>query len=79
MRKPLPQLTDACRKAEIGCVECKKKMAEFLIKGLEPIHEKRAYYLDHPDLVDDIFSQGNAKASRVARATMDEVRAAVSF
>jgi len=69
----------ACRKAEIGCVDCKKKMAEFLIKGLEPIHEKRAYYLDHPDLVDDIFMQGNAKASQVAQATMEEVRAAVSF
>ena len=69
----------ACRKAEIGCVECKQKMAEFLIKGLEPIHDKRAYYLDHPDLVDEIFMQGNAKASRVAQATMEEVRSAVSF
>jgi tryptophanyl-tRNA synthetase len=69
----------ACRKAEIGCVECKKKMAGFLIKGLEPIHEKRAYYLDHPDLVDDIFMQGCEKASQVARATMEEVRSAVSF
>jgi len=69
----------ACRKAQIGCVDCKRKMAEFLIKGLEPIHDKRAYYLDHPDLVDDIFKNGCEKASRVAKATMEEVRAAVSF
>ena len=69
----------ACRHAEIGCVDCKKKMAEFLIKGLAPIHEKRAYYLDHPDLVDDIFRQGSEQASQVAKATMAEVRAAISF
>jgi len=69
----------ACRKAEIGCVECKKVMAEFLIKGMAPIHEKRAYYLDRPDLVTDIFKEGCDKAARVARDTMDEVRNAISF
>lgn len=70
---------DACRKAAIGCVECKKKMAEFLIKGLEPIHEKRAYYLERPDLVEDIFANGSEQAALVAKATMDEVRSAISF
>ncbi|MCG6911965.1 MAG: tryptophan--tRNA ligase [Deltaproteobacteria bacterium] len=69
----------ACRKAEIGCVECKKVMAEFLIKGMAPIHEKRAYYLERPDLVDEIFTNGSEKASKVARATMEETRAAISF
>ncbi|RLB99646.1 MAG: tryptophan--tRNA ligase [Deltaproteobacteria bacterium] len=70
---------DACRKAEIGCVECKKRMAEFLIKGLKPIHEKRAYYLERPERVDEIFINGCEQASRVAQATMEEVRSAVSF
>jgi tryptophanyl-tRNA synthetase len=60
-------------------VECKKKMAEFLIKGLEPIHEKRAYYLEHPDLVEDIFANGSEQAALVAKATMGEVRTAISF
>ena len=69
----------ACRKAEIGCVECKKKMAEFLLEGLAPIHDKRAYYLEHPDLVDEIFANGCEQAARVARATMEEVRASISF
>jgi len=69
----------ACRNAEIGCVECKKVMAEFLIKGLKPIHEKRAYYLERPDLVDEIFVTGCEKAGKVARKTMEEVRCAISF
>jgi len=69
----------ACRKAEIGCVECKKKMAEFLIQGLAPIHDKRAFYLERPDLVDEIFMNGCEQAARVAQATMEEVRTAVSF
>jgi tryptophanyl-tRNA synthetase len=33
-----------CRSAAIGCVECKKIMAENLVTALEPIREKRAYY-----------------------------------
>jgi tryptophanyl-tRNA synthetase len=54
-------------------------MAEFLRKGMAPIHEKRAYYLERPDLVDEIFTNGSEKASKVARATMEETRAAISF
>ncbi|MGD8462162.1 MAG: tryptophan--tRNA ligase, partial [Desulfobacterales bacterium] len=47
-----------CRTAQIGCVECKKKMALNLIKALEPIREKRAYYEAHPQQVDDIMADG---------------------
>ncbi|MCJ8500765.1 tryptophan--tRNA ligase [Desulfatitalea alkaliphila] len=68
-----------CRGAEIGCVECKKIMAENLIKGLAPIHERRRYYLERPDLVDQIVAEGNTKARRVAQQTMQEVRAAIKI
>lgn len=68
-----------CRGAEIGCVECKKIMAENLIKGLAPIHERRRYYLERPELVDRIVSEGNTKARRVAQQTMQQVRAAIKI
>lgn len=68
-----------CRGAEIGCVECKKIMAENLIKGLAPIHERRRYYLEHPELVDRIVNEGNTKARRVAQQTMQQVRAAIKI
>ncbi len=68
-----------CRKAGIGCIECKKKLAESLITGLAPIQEKRAYFVDRPQLVDDIMNDGTARARRVAQQTMDQVRSAIGI
>jgi tryptophanyl-tRNA synthetase len=68
-----------CRAAEIGCVECKKLMAENLIQALAPIREKRAYYETHPERVEQIIAAGDEKARCVARQTMDAVRAALNL
>jgi len=63
-----------CRSAAVGCVDCKKIMARNLLEALVPVHEKRDYYNNHPDLVEDIIKEGCNKASTVARQTMTEVR-----
>ena len=63
-----------CRSAAVGCVDCKKIMARNLLDALVPVHEKRDYYNNHPDLVEDIIKEGYNKASAVARQTMTEVR-----
>lgn len=68
-----------CRQAKIGCVECKKKMAENLIVALEPVREKRAYYEAHPEQVDEVIAEGCDKAAKTARATMEDVRAAIKI
>ena len=68
-----------CRTAQIGCVECKKKMALNLIKALEPIREKRAYYEAHPQQVDDIMADGCDRARKTAQKTMASVRAAIKI
>jgi len=68
-----------CRKAQIGCVECKEMMAENLIRALEPLHEKRAYYKAHPDTVRAIIEDGDERARTVARKTMEEVREAIKI
>jgi tryptophanyl-tRNA synthetase len=72
-------INQKCRKAEIGCVECKKIMAKNLSKALEPIREKREYYEAHPALVDEIIADGILKARKVAERTMEEVRASVKI
>jgi tryptophanyl-tRNA synthetase len=68
-----------CRTAEIGCVECKKIMARYLINALEPMREKRVYYETRPTLVDEIIVDGCEKARKVARKTMTEVKAAIKI
>jgi tryptophanyl-tRNA synthetase len=68
-----------CRTAAIGCVECKKIMAEGLVKALEPVREKRRYYEDRPAQVEELIMEGSNKARNVARQTMEEVRRAVKI
>jgi tryptophanyl-tRNA synthetase len=75
----ITMVNEECRKAGIGCVECKKIMAKNLIVFLEPIHEKREYYKSKPDLVESLFAEGTEKARGVARQTMAEVRDAVKI
>ncbi len=68
-----------CREAKIGCVECKKIMAGNLIKALEPVTDKRKYYEERPELVDEIILDGCSRARKVAQKTMEEVRAAMKI
>jgi tryptophanyl-tRNA synthetase len=73
------EIDQDCRKAQIGCVECKKKMAHNLSIALEPVREKRAYYEAHPERVDEIIADGCDRARKTARQTMESVRAAVKI
>lgn len=71
------EINGQCRSAAIGCVDCKKIMAENLISALAPIREKRKFFEERPEMVLDIIASGNQKAQAVARQTMKEVRSAV--
>ena len=73
------RINSECRTAQIGCVECKKIMAQHLILALDPIREKREFYKNRPDLVDEIIIAGTEKARKVARQTMEEVRSAIKM
>jgi len=68
-----------CRTAEIGCLDCKKLLAQHLNESLAPIQARRKPYEQNPRLVWDILEAGTAKARQVAQATMAEVRAAVKL
>jgi tryptophanyl-tRNA synthetase len=66
-----------CRTAEIGCIECKRAMADNLIKWITPIRERRLQYERHPAEVLELLQEGSQKARRVAQRTMERVREAV--
>jgi len=68
-----------CRNADIGCVQCKKLMAQYLNAFLDPIRERRRYYQERPQLVEEIITAGNEKARQASRRTMDDVRAAIQL
>ena len=68
---------ELCRKAEIGCNDKKKILAERIIERFAPFRERRARLTREG--IDDILASGANRASAIARQTMVEVRAAVGL
>jgi tryptophanyl-tRNA synthetase len=73
------EIDTACRNATIGCVECKQIMAASLNAALEPVREKRRELEASPQTIDAIMEEGNRKARKIARGTMEEVREVVKI
>ena len=73
------QINEDCRKAEIGCVECKRILATNLNKHLEPFRAKRAELEKDPDFVKDILLNGATRARVIASETMGQVRDVIGF
>jgi tryptophanyl-tRNA synthetase len=68
-----------CRSAGIGCIECKGWAADALVQVLQPMQERRKKYEENPRLAWDILEAGSASASKVADATMADVRASMGM
>lgn len=64
-----------CREGKRGCVACKKQLAANIIEKLRPIREKRKYYEERTELLDEILINGTKKAQEIAKETMRKVKA----
>jgi tryptophanyl-tRNA synthetase len=76
MFSPLPvieRVNRECRTAEIGCIDCKKLVADRIVETLAPIWEARAALVANPSRINDIVHEGSRKAGMVANATLQEV------
>jgi tryptophanyl-tRNA synthetase len=73
------EIDAGCRSAAIGCTDCKKMLAQRIAEALQPVHERRDYYLRNMSEIAQIIEEGNRKATVIARQTMDEVRVAVKI
>ncbi len=78
-RAGVEEIEHACRRGEIGCVPCKKKMAQVLVDFLTPFWERRRELEKDPDYVWDVLREGGKKARLVAQQTLEEVRAAMGI
>jgi tryptophanyl-tRNA synthetase len=68
-----------CRRAGIGCVDCKKRFANNLNQALEPLRARRNELASRPDHVQAVLDDGARRACEIAERTMEEVRAAVQL
>ncbi len=63
-----------CRTAGIGCLDCKKKLFEPMMKVLNPIRERAVELRNKPDYVNGVLEQSATEAGRIAQQTMADVR-----
>jgi tryptophanyl-tRNA synthetase len=68
-----------CRRAGIGCVDCKRLMAKNLNAYLEPFRARRAEIGSQPQHVWDVLDDGARRAGAIAEKTMQDVRAAIGL
>ena len=70
---------EECRAGKRGCVACKKQLAKNINATLNPIREKRKYYEERPELVDEILMEGTKRARQTAKETMKKVKKAMKL
>jgi len=68
-----------CRRAGIGCVDCKKLYANNLNAHLSPFRERRAELARKPQEIWDILDDGAQHACVIAKETMREVRESIGL
>ncbi len=73
------QVNKDCRTAAIGCIDCKKLVADRLVEQMAPIWEARATLVQHPSRLDEIVHDGSRKAGEVAKATLHDVTEAMKI
>src|SRR6267143_1660467 len=68
-----------CRRAGIGCIDCKTYLLEHLAPVLLPIQERRTRLLQDRGRVRNILAEGARRARAEAQITMERVRAAMKI
>ena len=72
-------VTQGCKSAGIGCLECKQPVIDAVLKEQDAMRERAQPYLDDPSLVRSIVADGCDKARKLAQETMREVRDAMGL
>lgn len=70
----LKTVCEECKNGKRGCVACKKELIQVMMKFLKPIQERRHYYEEHPEVIDQILLEGSKYARKRAKETMKRVR-----
>ncbi|MEW6008582.1 MAG: tryptophan--tRNA ligase [Candidatus Omnitrophota bacterium] len=74
-----PTVSDYCKKALVGCRQCKEDLAKRLNELLKPIREKRKALLLDRDRIEKIIEKGNERAQAAASQVMKTVKEVVGI
>ena len=68
-----------CRTAGIGCLDCKKRVADVIVAEITAIRARATEFEENRDLVRGIIAEGCEKARDVARQTLEDVHTAMGM
>ena len=63
-----------CENGQRGCADCKRQLGAKINERMTEIREKRSYYEQHPEVVEEIIREGSKKAQIEAQKILKEVR-----
>jgi tryptophanyl-tRNA synthetase len=68
------EIAAQCKTAEIGCVDCKKMLANNINEALKDFRQRRIELAKDPEHIYSILDDGAKRARAIARVTIDEVK-----
>jgi tryptophanyl-tRNA synthetase len=75
----IDEIRQGCESGVLGCVDCKKNCSKKLANFFAPIREKRLYYENNINELEDILNTGIKKAQMIASETMADVYKAMKM
>jgi len=75
----IKQIDTDCRTAAIGCIDCKKQVADAMVERFSPMWETRATFTTRPKQTQEVVEEGRKRAATVASETMAEVKEAMKI
>ncbi|NQT84801.1 tryptophan--tRNA ligase [bacterium] len=72
--KEIEYVGTECRKAGIGCIECKMILAKNMTAELEPIRERARELKENPERVREVLEAGKRRCRTIAAETVREVK-----
>jgi tryptophanyl-tRNA synthetase len=73
------QINKDCRTATIGCIDCKKLVADRIVERMTPVWDARGRLSKDPSYLNDIVAEGSTRAGKVAKATLNDVNEAMKI
>jgi tryptophanyl-tRNA synthetase len=73
------EIASECRNAGLGCVDCKKILAQSISLVFEPFRERRAALASKPNYVAEVLAEGANRAEVIAKETIKEAKEKVGL
>ena len=77
--KEIETIRCECEKGLRGCADCKRQLGAKINERMAEIREKRKYYEEKPEVVQNILKDGAEKARKEAKNILKEIRSLIKM